>query len=112
MKKSSLQVNDLRVLVAVSNDDGFVELYESLVHNIIEKEQVNLVDSKNCSGTCGLLVAINREMKSSDIWASSIAFDACLIYSYFLKLSSLMPQNDKHFYHCFKDNKQELLPML
>jgi len=40
IKKSSLQVNDQRVLVAVGNDDGFVELYDSLFHNIIEKEQV------------------------------------------------------------------------
>jgi len=35
--------NDQRVLVAVGNDDGFVDLYDMLFHNIIENEKVKPV---------------------------------------------------------------------
>ena len=99
----------------VRSDDGLVDLYDSLYHNVIEnevEEQVkNLVGTGNFSGI--RVVAVQQQGNGSDCGVYSIAFATCLIHCILpqtIQFDDLVMR--QHLFDCLRNNKLELFPML
>ena len=98
----------------VRSDDGLVDLYDSLFHNIIEnevKDQVqNLVGVENLSGL--RVDGVQQQNNGCDCGVFAIAFATCLV-------NGILPQSvrfvhsemRRHLYNCFENGKLELFPV-
>ena len=90
----------------VGSDDGMVDLYDSMFHNVIEnevEEQVkNLVGSANFSGI--KVVAVQQQRNGSDCGVFCIAFATCLIHGILPQTVQFVDATGMrtHLYDCFR----------
>ncbi|XP_066272266.1 uncharacterized protein [Branchiostoma lanceolatum] len=97
----------------VKSNDGVVDLYDSLFHNIIQaeiEEQVKcLVGEDNNEGL--RVVAVQQQPNSVDCGVFAIAFATCLAYGILPQSVDFnQPQLRAHLASCFKNEKLELFP--
>lgn len=98
----------------VGSDDGIVDLYDSLFHNVIENEVeqqvINLVGIDKFSGIGGS--AVQQQSNSSDCGVFSIAFATCLIFGILPQTVQFDEKMRRHLHNCFQNEALELFPML
>ena len=106
--------NDHWVCVStVRSDDGLVDLYDSLFHNIIQnevEEQVKcLIGEANYMGL--RVVAVQQQGNGSDCGVFAIAFATCLVNGILPQTVQFVPNEMRgHLINCFRNGQLELFP--
>ena len=107
--------NDHWVLVSsVGSDDGRVNLYDSLFHNIVQREVeeqvINLIGIENYIGLS--VVPVQQQGNGSNCGVFSIAFATSLISGIDpMTVQFVESEMRPHLYRCFRSGKLDTFPV-
>ena len=100
-------------VTSVGVDNGTVNLYDSLYHNVIQKEVeeqvINLVGQSNYSGL--QVVGVQQQNNGSDCGVFAAAFATCLANGILPQSVQFdIPKMRSHLLKCLKSGQMELFP--
>ena len=89
---------------SIGCQSGMVNLYDSLYHDIIEKEVEEQVESLMADSYIGIVnVPVQQQLNGSDCRVFAIAFATCLVYGFNPgDFTFDIPKMCPHLKHCLK----------